>query len=139
MSTATQTETKSQSQPEARPAAANPNQKGRQQYATPEVNIFETKDAYVLEAELPGVNKDSLEITVEDNELTIYGRRTDQSPSGTATTLWRESSRADYRRVFELDPAIDAAKIDAKIDQGVLTLRLPKSEQVKPRKVTVSE
>jgi HSP20 family protein len=44
-----------------------------------------------------------------------------------------------YRRVFELDPAIDTSKIPAKMEQGVLTLTLPKSEQVKPRKITISE
>jgi HSP20 family protein len=141
MNTATQKapqpQSQSQAQAEARPAGQNQN--GPQQYVAPEIDIFETRDAYVLQAELPGVNKDGLEITVEDNELTIHGRRTDQPPASAATTLWRESSRADYRRVFELDPAIDTAKIDAKIDQGVLTLRLPKSEQVKPRKVTVSD
>ena len=51
--------------------------------------------------------------------------------------LFRERALADYRRVFELDPAIDTAKISAKMDQGVLSLALPKSERVKPRKITV--
>ena len=49
----------------------------------------------------------------------------------------RESRVADFRRVFELDPAIDTSKINAKMDQGVLTLTLPKSEKVKPRKIKV--
>ena len=48
-------------------------------------------------------------------------------------------STADYRRVFELDPAIDSSKISAKMEQGVLTLTLPKSERIKPRKITVSD
>ena len=51
--------------------------------------------------------------------------------------LFRERVLTDYRRVFELDPAIDAGKIAAKMDQGLLTLTLPKSERVKPRKITV--
>jgi HSP20 family protein len=110
---------------------------GRQQFVTPEVNIFETKDGYVLQAEMAGVSKDGLDITVEGNELTIHGRRSDAKPEG--ETLWRESIATDYRRVFELDPAIDTAKIDAKVDQGVLTVHLPKSERVRPRKVTVSD
>ena len=106
-----------------------------QEYDTPQVNIFETKDGYVLEADMPGVSKDGLEITLEGNEITIVGHRNHEAATGTA--LFRESHLADYRRVFELDPAIDAAKIGARIEQGVLTLSLPKSEQVKPRKIRV--
>ena len=104
-------------------------------YVTPEVNIFEAKDGYVLEAEMPGVSKDGLEITLEGNEITIIGRR--QPEILKAEVLYRESRPADYRRVFELDPAIDSAKISAKIDQGVLTLQLPKTEKVKPKKISV--
>ncbi|MDB6020058.1 MAG: hspA 2 [Pedosphaera sp.] len=106
-------------------------------FVAPDVNIFETKDGYFLEAEIPGVNKAGLEITVEGNELTIVGRRESFEPK--AELLYRESSVSDYRRVFELDPAIDTGKIDAKVDQGILTLHLPKTERVKPRKVTVSD
>ena len=102
---------------------------------SPEVNIFETKDGYVLEAEMPGVNKEGLEITLEGNEITIVGHRQLEAMPG--APLFRESQGWDFRRVFELDPAIDTSKIAAKMDQGVLTLTLPKSEQVKPRKITV--
>jgi len=104
-------------------------------YVTPEVNIYETKDGYVVEAEMPGVHKDGLEITLEDNEITLVGRRQNETVAG--TPLFRERVLADYRRVFEIDPAIDAGKISARMDQGVLTLTLPKSEEVKPRKIAV--
>ena len=107
----------------------------RQEYVTPEVNIFENKDGYVLEAEMPGVNKEGLEITLEGNELTIVGRRHAEAAPGEA--LFRESPARDYRRLFELDPAIDTSKVSAKIEQGMLTLTLPKSEKVKPRKIKV--
>jgi len=105
------------------------------QYVAPEVNIVETKDGYVLEAEMPGVSKKGLEITLEGNEITITGHRQVEEIGGEA--LLRESRVADFRRVFELDPAIDTSKINARMDQGVLTLTLPKSEKVKPRKITV--
>lgn len=105
-------------------------------YLTPRVAIVETKDAYRLEAEMPGVNKEGLEVLLDNHELTILGRRTAKTLE--ANYLYRESKPAEYRRVFELDPAIDADKIDAKIEQGVLTLVLPKSEHVKPRKVVVT-
>ena len=105
------------------------------EYVSPEVNIFETSDGYVLEAEMPGVSKEGLEVTLEGNEMTILGhRKTEQVPG---QSLFRERSLADFRRVFELDPAIDTAKVSAKMEQGILTLTLPKSERVKPRKIVV--
>jgi HSP20 family protein len=108
----------------------------REEYVAPNVNIFETGDGYLLEAEMPGVNKEGLEVTVEGSEITITGRRGAEAVPG--QPLFRERHTADYRRVFELDPAIDTAKVSAKIAQGILTVTLPKSEQVKPRKIVVS-
>ena len=107
------------------------------EFVAPEVNIFETPEGYVLEAEMPGVNKDGLEITVEGNEITIAGRRADEPATGEA--LFQERTKADFRRVFELDPAINNGKINAKMHQGVLTLTLPKSDEVKPRKIPVAD
>ena len=112
------------------------NHSTREFYVAPNVNIFETKDSYVLEAEMPGVSKDGLDITLEGTEITITGRRTPETTTG--ETLFRERHNADYRRVFELDPAIDTAKIAARIEQGILTVTLPKSERAKPRKLTVN-
>jgi HSP20 family protein len=106
-------------------------------YVLPNVNILENKDGYVLQAEMPGVNKDGLDLTLEGNELTIEGRRGEEFVK--AELLYRESRPLNYRRTFELDPAIDTGRIDARMEQGVLTLRLPKQEQVKPRKIAVGE
>ena len=108
-----------------------------EEFISPKIDICETKDGYVLEAEMPGVNKDGLEITLENNELAIIGRRSSGTVSG--EPLFHERSAAHFRRVFELDPAIDTGRINAKVNQGVLTLTLPKSEQVKPRKIAVSD
>jgi HSP20 family protein len=107
------------------------------EYVAPPVNIFEDKDGYILEADLPGVNKEGLEVTIDGNTLTIVGCRQDQEVPE-AELLFRESPRADFRRSFDLDPAIDAKKVTAKIEQGILTLQLPKAEEVKPRKIEVS-
>jgi len=106
-------------------------------FVSPEVNIFETKEGYILEAEMPGVGKEGLEVTLEGNEITLVGRRQTEPINGKA--LFRETEKGNYRRLFELDPAIDSSKIVAKMEQGVLTLALPKSESVKPRKITVSD
>jgi HSP20 family protein len=109
----------------------------RQEYVLPEVNIFEEKDGYTLEAEMPGVSKEGLEVLLEGNELTIVGHR--QRTAGPGELIFRESHTADYRRVFELDPAIDTSRIVARMNQGVLTLTLPKSEEVKPRRIAVND
>lgn len=114
-----------------------PTRPERQEYILPDVNIFEESDGYVLEAEMPGVNKEGLEVLLEGHELTILGHRNLGTPRG--NLLFRESQTADFRRVFELDPAIDTSRIVAKMNQGVLTLTLPKSEKVKPRKIAVND
>jgi len=115
--------------------AAATNGSQRLSYVTPFANILETKDGYILESEMPGVRKDGLEITVENGELVIVGHRAQVERKG--RELFRESRGLDYRRVFEIDASIDTNRISAKIDQGVLTLTLPKAESVKPLKISV--
>ncbi|MCL5096047.1 MAG: Hsp20/alpha crystallin family protein [Candidatus Omnitrophica bacterium] len=110
---------------------------GQDPSLTPTVDIFETKDGFILEADMPGVNKAGLEIMLDGNELTIIGRRNLAVPD--ASILYRESKVADFHRTFELAPAIDISRISAKMEQGVLTLNLPKSEEVKPRKIAVTD
>ena len=107
-----------------------------EQFIAPSASVVEAADGYTLEVEMSGVNKERLEISVENNELTIVGRRS--LPAVEGTLIHRESRPENYRRTFELDPSIEADKISARIDQGVVTLRLPKAERVKPRKVAVS-
>jgi HSP20 family protein len=107
-----------------------------EQFIAPVATVLENGDGYTLQVEMPGVNKDGLEMWVENNELTIIGRRSQPAVAG--TLLHRESRRENFRRAFELDPSIDTDKISAKIEQGLATLILPKAEQVKPRKITVS-
>ena len=105
-------------------------------FITPIASVTEDGDAYQLKVEMPGVSKEGLEISVENNELSIIGRRT--LPPIEGTIIHRQSRPEDFRRVFELDPSIDTRKIAAHMDQGILTLTLPKAEQVKPRKITVN-
>jgi HSP20 family protein len=107
-----------------------------EQFVTPMASILEGADGYVLRVEMPGVNEEGLEISLEDNELTVTGRRS--LPAIDGTLIHHESRRDNFRRTFELDPSIDGNRIGAKIEQGILTLTLPKAEHVKPRKITVS-
>ena len=107
-----------------------------EQFINPPASVTEIADGYMLEIEMPGVKKDGLEISVENNELTVIGRRS--RPAVEGTPIHRESRPENFRRVFEIDPSIDADKITAKIDRGLVTLTLPKAEHVKLRKIAVS-
>lgn len=115
-------------QNEGRPAAELP-------FAAPDVNIYETENSFVLQAEMPGVSKDGLDVTLEGVTLTFTGHRNGLPPKG--APLYREARPLNYRRSFELDPSIDASNVAAEIHQGVLTLTLPKAERAKPRKIVV--
>jgi Molecular chaperone (small heat shock protein) len=106
------------------------------EFIAPAVNIHQDADGYSLEVEMPGVPKGSVEVTFEDGKLTLVGRRKREEPD--EHRVYRESSDADYRRVFDLDPTIDSSRIEASIEQGVLTVRLPKAEAAKPRRIAVA-
>jgi len=107
----------------------------RVQYAAPLVDVESNEEGYTIRAEMPGVDKSGLEITVDNGELTIVGHR--RTSELTGEPVYREIRNNDFRRVYELDPAIDTAKISARIEQGILTLALPKADSVRPRKITV--
>jgi HSP20 family protein len=107
-----------------------------EQFIAPPASVIEAGNGYTLELEMPGVAKGGLDISVENNELTIIGRRS--LPQIDGTLIHHESRPENFRRTFELDPSIDADKIGAKVEQGLVTLTLPKAEHVKPRKISVS-
>lgn len=98
------------------------------QTVNPRVDIHEKADAYYLVADLPGVRKADAEVNLDNGELSISGRRT----SG------KDEPVLQYRRFFSVDPAIDSEKISAHVENGVLTVTLPKPEAVKPRRINVS-
>jgi len=103
-------------------------------YLVPPVDITEQKDEYLLEADMPGVGKEGLEVVLEGNELTIVGHR--QRPTE-GEVLLEESRPQDFRRTFVLDPVIDSSQIRAQIEHGTVTVHLPKADQVKPRRIKV--
>src|SRR4051794_29579784 len=108
---------------------------GARGFVTPPANISSTQNEYLVEVDMPGVEKGGLEITVEGNELTIIGRRKPDLPEG--ELCYCESPQADFRRVFELGPDVDTARINAEMKQGVLKLQLPKTEKAKPKRIEV--
>ncbi len=125
-------ERQTQTQP---PAHAEAERERPRRFIAPPANILATDNEYLVEVDMPGATREGLEVTVEGNELTIIGRRQPEHPEG--ELLYRESPWADYRRVFELGPDVDTAKISAEMSQGVLRLYLPKSERAKPKQIEV--
>jgi HSP20 family molecular chaperone IbpA len=103
----------------------------------PRYEVTETDDAYGLAVFLPGISKDQIEISAEQNQLRIVGRKNWKQPEGW-TLVYRESPEASYELALEHDNAIDADKINADLRDGVLRVSLPKSEGVKPRKIVFS-
>jgi HSP20 family protein len=103
---------------------------------TPAVDIMERKDDIVLLADMPGVDENTVDITLEKNVLTIYGKVAPEMLAG-YTLYLSEYGTGDYQRVFTLTEEVDRDKIQATVKNGVLRLVLPKAEAVKTRKITV--
>lgn len=102
----------------------------------PPVDIVETKDAYVLKADMPGVEAKDVQIDFDKGVLTI---RAHQAACGTGgECLFREFEPGAYERSFTVSEQVDAEKIAAQCAHGVLTLTLPKAEAVKPRTIKVT-
>lgn len=102
----------------------------------PLLNIWENDDRFYVEAELPGMELDDLEITVHGTQLSINGER--KTPAGEQTT-WHRQERGfgKFSRVIEMSADIDSQGVEACLKNGVLTVTLPKREEVKPRRIEV--
>jgi HSP20 family protein len=118
--------------PASRASAAAPATVVKPRYET-----SDSPEAYGLTVYLPGVAKDGLEITAENDQLRISGSRSWKQPEGW-TQVYRESFAAPYDLVLQYDNSIAPEKIQAELSDGVLRVSLPKSEAVKPRKIAVS-
>jgi len=103
---------------------------------TPPVDIIEGKDNLYLVADLPGVDGNSLDITLEKNVLTIYGTVEPEMPENHRLVA-AEYGIGDYQRTFTLSDEIDRDRIEAAVKNGVLRLTLPKAEAAKTRKIPV--
>jgi HSP20 family protein len=102
---------------------------------SPPVDIEEQDDAYVLEAELPGVRRENIDIELVGNELAITGELKEKQRTGVVRRRTRRTGHFDYR--VTLPEQVDAEQIDASLDEGVLTVRVPKSERAQRRKVAI--
>ncbi len=103
----------------------------------PAYEVKETPEAFGVTVYLPGVAKEGLELTAEEGQIRIVGRRAWKQPQGW-TSVYRESSDAAFELVLSHDNAVEIDKIAAEVRDGVLRVSLPKHEAIKPRKITVS-
>ena len=102
----------------------------------PQVDIVETEDALEIFADMPGVTRDTVEVTLEQRVLRIHGRAEMPLPEGLAP-LYLEYQPGDYERAFTLSDAVDPAGIEARVRAGVLHLKLPKAGPAKQQRIEV--
>ena len=104
---------------------------------TPSVDINETKEAYVVKGELPGVDKDNVDISIEDNLLVIRGEKKVETESDEDKFHRKECVYGSFERSFSLPKQVDVNKVEASFKNGVLKLNIPKAEEAKPKQIQV--
>lgn len=105
---------------------------------TPAVDLRETEDAYLIEADLPGVKKDALDITVQDGLVTVKGERKRGVEGEAAAYRRTERRHGPFERTFRLPRGVDPDQVAARFEDGVLTITAPKPAEMKPRQVQVT-
>jgi HSP20 family protein len=106
-------------------------------YWTPAVDIVEQENEYLVKMELPGVNKDEVKISLESNILTIKGEKKQEKEEKSKNLHRIERSYGSFQRSFTLPTTVKSDKIDAVFKDGVLSVSLPKAEEMKPKQIEV--
>jgi HSP20 family molecular chaperone IbpA len=106
---------------------------------TPKVDIYENQDFVVIEADMPGVNETSLDVTIENHVLTLHGRVSALEPSGPDKHFYKEIQHGDYHRSFSLSEELDQNKIQATVKNGVARLTLPIIKEFVSKKIPVTK
>jgi HSP20 family protein len=108
----------------------------KEEWIPPSVDIYESDDEYILEAEMPGVEKENLRIKYDEGFLVIMGR-IDFSNVRNRKFILSESEKGNFYRKFKIADSIDEMKINARLENGVLQIALPKHEKIKPRIIDI--
>jgi len=103
----------------------------------PRVDVTENKESYVIKAELPGVNKENVKITLHDGVLTLKGEKKQEKEEKDTNYHRVERSYGSFERSFTLPTGVRSEKIDASFKDGVLSITLPKAEESKPKEIEV--
>jgi HSP20 family protein len=116
------------------------NQEGAgEPHFSPALDVKETKDAYIVQADLPGVDKQDIKVSVEEGVLTLSGSRKAEHQEENADKTWRRVERrwGAFERSLRLGRGVDPSKVAAEYKDGVLSITVPKSESALPRVVEV--
>lgn len=103
----------------------------------PALDVFEDKDNLIVRAELPGLKKEDIEISLHDNSVTISGERKSEKKYEGSETSREERFFGRFTRSFQLPKTVDASKVKAAYKDGLLTVTLPKAEEAKPRQIQI--
>ena len=104
---------------------------------SPRVDLAETDQAYLIELDVPGMKRDDLEVNYQDGSLTVSGERKQQEKEENSSLVRVERRFGRFYRSFDLPQSVDASKIEAKYEAGVLSIEVPKAEESKPRSVQI--
>jgi HSP20 family protein len=104
----------------------------------PAVDIYEDKDTVLVTAEVPGMQKEAIDISLHDSFLTVSGERKQESRQDGGGTYRSERSLGRFQRTISLPCRVDAEKIKATYTNGVLTISLPKAEEAKPKQIPIT-
>jgi len=128
------TKTQNALPPQTQESQANQQEK---QYRQPPVDISERENEFVIEADMPGMREENIDVQFHQGELTILGR-SDMPEQAEDNYRFRQFETVDFRRTFRIGESVNAANISAQYADGVLTVHLPKAESLKPRKIEVA-
>lgn len=103
----------------------------------PAVDVVEEKDNFLVKIDLPGLSKDDVNVTLQDNFLTVKGEKKHEAETKDANFYRKERVYGSFSRTVELPASVDAKRIDAHFKDGVLQVRLPKTEEAKPKQIEV--
>ena len=103
----------------------------------PAINVSEDSESVYVRAELPGIKADDLDIRMEKDTLTIAGRREHAAEDEAVSYHRREREWGAFRRSFSLPTRVDSSKVEARYEDGILTVMLPKAAEARPRQITV--
>ena len=108
----------------------------KESWIAPLIDIYETDDDYFLNAYMPGVNKENVKIKLENDNLVIMGR-IDYEDAVNRKYVLQETEIGNYYRRFKISDSVDESKIDAKLENGILNVKLPKHERAKPKTIEI--